>query len=60
MQDILPTYRKVIRMSGKAGVNGKCTQKAECIHKGYSEHTMLVGEHMERSGTKKNQGKGFI
>lgn len=51
-------------MSGEAGVNGKCTQKTECIHKGYNEHMMLVEEHMERSGRKTSQsnkqGKGFM
>lgn len=59
VQDILPIYRKVIGMSGEAGVNRKCTQKIECIHKGYNEHMLLVQEHMERSGRGK-KGKGFM
>jgi len=46
-------------MSGEAEANDKCTQKIECIHKGYSEHVMLVGEHMEGSGRKKNKRKGL-
>lgn len=61
MQDILPICGKVTGVSGEAGVNDQCTQKAECIHKGYIEHMMLVGEHMERGGRKKyKQGKGFM
>lgn len=59
MQDILPIYRKVIGMSGEAGVNDKCTQKAECSHKDYNEHMLLAGEHMETSGRKKKKRKGL-
>ena len=59
MQDILPIYRKVIGLSSEARVNDKCTQKVECIHKGYNEHMLLVSEHMERSGRKKKRKRVY-
>lgn len=48
MKDILPVYGEVIGMSDEAGVNDSCTQKVECIHKGYCEDMLLVGEHVGR------------